>query len=528
MPGDVQTAAIVTILVVFSAVILFILLRFNRQNKNLLQIAGHIRKIAEGDFNQVLDIHGVGAMDHIAGALRELGDSLAKKADIVREFAHGNLAIEVHANSGEDKLGQAIVEMKKSLNQLVDEMKNFTNAAAAGNWNPQQAPTTSQGEFGKIISDVNALLANVLNPINEATQVLDKIASGNLAARMTGDYKGGFIKIKNALNKATENLDGVIQKVAGNALQLNNASSQIASNSQTLAQGTSEQASSLQEVSSSLQEMASMTKQNSKNTVEARNMSGTANTAASKGMSSMQHLSEVIERIKSSADETAKIVKTIDDIAFQTNLLALNAAVEAARAGESGKGFAVVAEEVRNLAMRSAEAAKTTASLIDESVQNAENGVAVNQEAVMNLEEITNQVVKVNQVIAEIAQASEQQTQGIDQVNTAIEQLNQLTQQNAANSEESAGTAKELSTQADEMRQLVSRFKLSTNTAAGSTSTVLTGLNQKRSSNPFNTKSGFRENPPPKTDSGTLKSGKKPPITIIPLDDDEDDILTKF
>ena len=189
-------------------------------------------------------------------------------------------------------------------------------------------------------------------------------------------------------------------------------------------------------------------------------MTESTSKAASKGVDSMHRLSDVIGRIKLSADQTAKILKTIDDIAFQTNLLALNAAVEAARAGEAGKGFAVVAEEVRNLAMRSAEAAKNTADLIEESVKNAEDGVVVNDEVLKNLEGINSQVARVNEVMSEIASASEQQTQGIEQINVAVDQMNGLTQLNAANSEESASAAEELSSQAEEMRNMVSSFKL--------------------------------------------------------------------
>jgi len=172
----------------------------------------------------------------------------------------------------------------------------------------------------------------------------------------------------------------------------------------------------------------------------------------------MNRLSEAMERIKSSSGSTAKIVKTIDEIAFQTNLLALNAAWKR-RGRDAGKGFAVVAEEVRNLAMRSAEAAKNTTSMIEESVRNAESGVQLNGEALGRLQEITAQSKKVGEVMSEIAAASEQQTQGSIQISVAVEQMNQVTQQNAAGSEESASAAQELSAQAEELRSLVRQFR---------------------------------------------------------------------
>jgi methyl-accepting chemotaxis protein len=206
--------------------------------------------------------------------------------------------------------------------------------------------------------------------------------------------------------------------------------------------------------------MSAMTKQNANNAKEARLLSEGARGFASKGVDSMKRLSDAINRIKTSSDATAKIVKTIDEIAFQTNLLALNAAVEAARAGDAGKGFAVVAEEVRNLAMRSAEAAKNTSFLIEESVKNAESGVSINHEVLTNLREINDQVNKVSAVMAEIASGSDQQSQGIDQVTKSVEQMSDITQQNAANSEESAAAALELNNLALEMQKMVDAFEL--------------------------------------------------------------------
>ena len=237
--------------------------------------------------------------------------------------------------------------------------------------------------------------------------------------------------------------------------QVASASTQVASSSQSIAQGASEQAASLEETTSALEEMSSMTKKNAETAQQAAVLATEAQASSNRGNTAMQKMSGAITDIEKSATETAKILKVIDEIAFQTNLLALNAAVEAARAGEAGKGFAVVAEEVRNLAMRSAEAAKTTAGMIEASVQNSRQGVSIAVEVAKTLEEITTASTKVNGLIAEIAAASKEQAQGIEQVNTAVSQMDKVTQSNAAGAEESAAASEELSSQAVHLSDLV-------------------------------------------------------------------------
>jgi len=211
-----------------------------------------------------------------------------------------------------------------------------------------------------------------------------------------------------------------------------------------------------------------MTKQNADNAQQANVLAAEAKKAASTGAESMSRMNGAIQEIQKSSDETAKIIKVIDAIAFQTNLLALNAAVEAARAGEAGKGFAVVAEEVRNLAMRSAEAAKNTAAMIEESVKNARNGVEIANEVGKVLEEIVQSVGKTTDLVREIAAASQEQAQGIDQVNTAVAQMDKVTQQNAANAEESASASEELSTQAESLKDVVDQLVTLVEGGAGS------------------------------------------------------------
>ena len=355
----------------------------------------------------------------------------------------------------------AFKEMQVTLNRLVKEIRVLLLKAKQGRLNERGNASQYNGLYRELVQGINETLDTIVMPINESTEIMDKVAHRDLTVRMEGDYKGDLVKIKKALNTAIDNLDIGFQQVASSANQVASAADHIGSSSQIVAHGASEQASTLEEISSSLQELSSISKMNATNAREAKGLTEAARTSSVRGVENMTRLSEVVNRIKASSDDSVKIVKTIDEIAFQTNLLALNAAVEAARAGEAGKGFAVVAEEVRNLAMRSAEAAHSTAELIEESVKNASVGVEMNQEVLENLQEISTQVNKVSEVMNEIALASEQQQEGVEQINTAIEQLNIVTQQNASISEESAATAEELTGQSNELKSMVSSYKLS-------------------------------------------------------------------
>jgi methyl-accepting chemotaxis protein len=250
----------------------------------------------------------------------------------------------------------------------------------------------------------------------------------------------------------------VISNLSEASRQISSAAGQVSSTSQSLAEGASEQAAALEETSSSLEEMASMTKRNSENANTANDLARQAREAADKGSADMHAMSAAMEAIKLSSDDIAKIIKTIDEIAFQTNILALNAAVEAARAGESGMGFAVVADEVRNLAQRSAHAAKETAAKIEGAITKTSLGVTISNKVEQALKDILDKVRQVDELAAEVAGASREQTQGITQVNTAVGQMDKVTQSNAASAEESAAAAEELNAQAECMKESVNEL----------------------------------------------------------------------
>lgn len=417
--------------------------------------------LAVGDTRQAIEVSGNDEIGQLADSMRKMLDSqiaLAQAADALR---HGDMNAAIGSRGEHDTLGQAFVTLKGTIQQVVRESETLVDAARVGSLTKRANSRKYDGVYGTLVQSINDLLDAIVSPIGEASEVLARVAARDLSVRVVGNYPGEFARIKESINTAAVTLDAAMVQVQVSAQQVLSSGQQIAAGSQALAEGASEQAASLEEVSSSLQEMASGA---SHAADAARSASETADAArdlVAKGQDSMAQLSHAIEQIKDSSDQTAKIVKTIDEIAFQTNLLALNAAVEAARAGDAGRGFAVVAEEVRSLAIRSAEAARNTAALIENSVAIAGKGVAYNAEVVSQLAEIGQDVNKVTVLVAGLRTTSEQQADAIQQINTAVNQLNAVTQQVAANSEESASASEELSGQAAMLHEMVNEFVLS-------------------------------------------------------------------
>jgi methyl-accepting chemotaxis protein len=330
---------------------------------------------------------------------------------------------------------EAALAIRKQMNELMFSA-----------WRANATETT--GKLGELVS-LNLKLGNdtgkrAEDQANAAKRVCLIFCILGLASALTfGFYLS--ISISRPLQQVAESAGEGAEQIAA-------AAEQVSSASQEVAEGSQEQAASIQESSSSLEELSAMTKQTTDNTRTVAALVSESNRLMEKAAQGTQAMDTAMRDIKSASDQTGKIIKTIDEIAFQTNLLALNAAVEAARAGEAGKGFAVVAEEVRNLAMRAAEAAKNTGSLIEENVTRVAGGVQIVNGLKASLDEVTSSSSRITQLIAEVAAASEQQSRGIEQINLAVTQMNTSTQRNAASAEESAGASEELNGQAESLR----------------------------------------------------------------------------
>jgi methyl-accepting chemotaxis protein len=436
--------------------------------------------------------------------------SVKKKAmACVGEFGKGNFEAEIEKFPGKKAfINDAIEDLRKNLKDVYKEINVLIEASEEGRLNERGNASKFTGDWASIVKGLNGLLDKIIEPVKEASDVLTEMSKGNLQVSVTGNYKGDHAKIKDSLNFTISTISGYINELSqvlnemsngnldvginreylGDFVQIKESlnliinsfndimgeinqsseqvaigSNQLSQSSQTLSQGSTEQASSIEEITASIEEISVQTKANDQNATQANDIALESKNDAIAGNKQMQEMLQSMREINESSTSISKIIKVIDEIAFQTNILALNAAVEAARAGQHGKGFAVVAEEVRNLAARSANAAKETTSLIEGSITKVDIGSKIANDTAQALDKIVTGVAKVADIVGGIAIASNEQSSGISQVNKAIEQVSQVTQTNSATAEESASSSEELSSQATMLKNTVAKFKIKNN-----------------------------------------------------------------
>jgi methyl-accepting chemotaxis protein len=395
----------------------------------------------------------------------DLKQAILKNSDenMVFEFPVGTRSLRVTTslvyNENKERIGK-VLEWKDRTRQtaIEDEIKTIVTASLSGDLS-QRIEVEGKYGFHKMLSQgINDLVDVCERVIKETGEVMGSIAIGDLTHNISCDYEGSFGDLKDDINLTVGNLTQIMSEIANSAGTVMTVSREIAQGNSNLSQRTEEQSTSLEETASSMEQMTSTVRQNADNARQADQLAASAREQAEQGGTVVHDAVNAMSEITESSRKIADIIGVIDEIAFQTNLLALNAAVEAARAGEQGRGFAVVASEVRNLAGRSATAAKEIKELIKDSVVKVKEGSKLVNKSGETLEDINTSVNKVSNIIAEIANASEEQSVGIEQVNKAIGHIDEMNQQNAALVEKAAYSARTMDEQTSTLNELVGFF----------------------------------------------------------------------
>jgi len=355
------------------------------------------------------------------------------------------------------------------------------------------------GKYSNVQDEIGQTISNAASFVNHVTKIsndLEAVAGGDLSLEL--DILSDKDTMGTSLKDMTDNLNHMFGDINSAASQVSTGAKQVADGALSLAQGSTEQAASVQQLSSSISEISGKTKENADMAMKAASLATTIMQNAEKGSQQMDEMMAAVRDINTASQNISKVIKVIDDIAFQTNILALNAAVEAARAGQHGKGFAVVAEEVRNLASKSAEAAKETGDMIQNSMAKADLGSHIAEDTATSLREIVTGISESSMLVAEIARSSDEQAVGISQVNVGIDQVAQVVQNTSATAEQSAAAAQEMSSQSDLLQRLITQFKLrdagytrSISSGAGSRGRKAAALPEKQAPSSFDSSSGF-------------------------------------
>jgi len=421
---------------------------------------------SQGDFSQRINLKDK------TGFFQSLGEVLNRTLDynqqmieeLMRVFAaiaRGDLSQTItHTYAGSlEQLKQDVNATVAILINVMNAIKQTADAASQGNFNQRITLEDKQGFFRTLSEVLNQILDYNQKMIEELMHVFSAIAKGDLSQTITQNYSGALEQLKNDVNATVTTLTNIMTTVKQTAESVNVAAEEIAEGNSNLSQRTEQQAASLEQTAASMEQMTSTVQQNTNNTQQAADLAAKAREYAQQGGEVVNAAVTAMGDINQSSNQVYDIIGVIDEIAFQTNLLALNAAVEAARAGEQGRGFAVVATEVRNLAQRSAAAAKEIKSLIQNSVNKVEEGSRLVNQSGTTLADIVTAVRKVNDIISEIASASQEQSSGIHQVNKAIIQMEEMTQQNAALVEQAAVSSACMKEQAENLKNHIAFFK---------------------------------------------------------------------
>ncbi len=395
---------------------------------------------------------------HQRGLLTNLRNSFQS------EFIAENRTLSITANpiinDRGERTGIVVEWLDRTAEVAIEtEISEIIQSASLGDFSRRLETTNKHGFFANVSSGLNQIMEQTDTAVTDLARLFAALSEGDLTQSIDREYSGDLARLKLDANKTVQNLREIIDKIQSSSLLIARAADEISAGNQDLSSRTEAQASSLEETASSIEEITQIVRKSEDNSVNANSLAATATQIARDGDQSVEQTSEAMTAIADSSNKIANIIGVIDEIAFQTNLLALNAAVEAARAGEQGRGFAVVAGEVRNLAQRSASAAKEIKSLIDDSVGKVANGSALVSSSRKSLAAIVAEVDKVSDMMAEITTSAREQTAGIEQINTAIGQMDQMTQQNAALVEQASAASAAMAEQAVSLTEMISFFR---------------------------------------------------------------------
>ncbi|MDE0854071.1 MAG: methyl-accepting chemotaxis protein [Nevskia sp.] len=385
----------------------------------------------------------------------------SRVVEVVKSYALGDLSVDMDRLPGKSaQVTEAIDGVKASLQAISGEIKTLATAAAAGQFNVRGEETRYQHQYREMVAGLNRLMEVSHRGLTQVAALLAALAKGDLTRKMSGDYEGLFGQLKDSANATVDGLQELVGGIRHASESINTAAREIASGNGDLSGRTEQQAASLQETASSMEELTGTVKQNAENARQANQLAVGARSIAGRGSEAVGGAVTTMEAIRTSSKKIVDIIGVIDGIAFQTNILALNAAVEAARAGEQGRGFAVVASEVRNLAQRSAAAAKEIKTLISDSVEKVDNGTQLVEQSGKIMEDIVSSVKRVTDIMGEITVASQEQSGGIEQINQTVIHMDEATQQNAALVEQVSASAHALQQQSEGLVASVRRFVL--------------------------------------------------------------------